>query len=252
MSKHKVTDVFSESELTFRLDSLSLDVGLDLRAVDFIQAMIHRSFVVNEASEPVEDLERLEFLGDSVANMIVSQYLYTHYPEWAEGQLSQAKAILISSYVFAECGKKLKLDRHIILSDTEQKAKAYNKTSVLEDVFEAFMGALFIHHGQDACQAIMQKVLIPYIPDYLKNPELLNGKSLLMEYLQKKQLPLPIYRVVNEEGLDHDKTFEIEVQVGNVSLGSALGSSKKKVEKQIALSAYFKIMENPEVLKELL
>lgn len=252
MSKHKVISVFSESELTFRLESLSLDVGLDLRAVDFIQALVHRSYVINEASEPVEDNERLEFLGDSIANMIVSHHLYTQYPEWAEGQLSQAKAILISSYVFAECGKRLKLDRHIILSETEQKANAYNKTSVLEDVFEAFMGALFIHHGYDACFDIIQKVLIPYIPDYLKNPELLNGKSLLMEYLQKKQLPLPVYRVVSEEGFDHDKTFEIEVKVGSVSLGTALGSSKKKVEKQIALAAYFKIIENPQILKDLL
>jgi ribonuclease III len=247
-----LTQIFSEEELSFRLKSLSSDTDLDLDAVDYLKALTHRSYVVGDDSQPVEDNERLEFLGDSIANALVSEYLYNTYPNWDEGRLSQAKSILVSGAVYADCAKQLSLGKHLLLSKTEMMARAYDKESVLEDAFEAFMGCIYQLKGLQVCTQILKKTLFPRVKDHLSNPNLINGKSMLMEYLQKASLPLPEYRVIEEFGLEHQKTFVIRVFIANIPMAQGKGSSKKIVEKQVAMESYNMITENPEILKALL
>lgn len=246
---YKLTDIYSSEEIQLKLNALSESTGLHLDSVDFLQAMTHRSFVFGESSEPVEDNERLEFLGDSIANMIVTEYLYGEHQSWAEGRLSQSKSILVGTEVFADCARKLGLDNHLIMSETERNAGANNKSTVLEDAFEAFIGVYYQQFGLEACKDIFKSKLFPYVNDHLNNPELLNGKSLLMEHLQAEGFDLPVYEVIRERGLDHEKLFTMHVKVGGVVLAIDEGSSKKKVEKSIAFQAYQRILEDPTLIE---
>ena len=242
----KLEEIFDTSEIENRLESMSKSLNLPLNNILYLQAMTHRSFVYGEASVAVEDNERLEFLGDSVANMFVTQALYSQNLQWAEGELSQAKSILVSSKVFSKLALHFNLNEHIILSEGEFKAQANLRENVLEDAFEAFIGALYLDKGIEKVFDFLEKKFQPKFSEFLSDSQLLNGKSLLMEHCQKNSWPLPEYKVLNEYGLEHDKTFEIAVFIGSKELATGKGPSKKSVQKEIALSAYQWIVEHPE------
>ena len=244
--RHKLTEIFNSQEIKSRLKSLSNDLEMELSEVIYLQALTHRSFIFGDASEAVEDNERLEFIGDGVANMIVGAKLYKLYPKWDEGELSQAKSILVSEEVFSQSAHKMNLVPHIIMSESEEQSGARERSNVSEDAFEAFIGAIFITQGLQACEKIFERFHFPNIDENLANPLLLNGKSLLMELCQKNKWPIPEYIQINETGLEHEKEFTFQVQIGNKVLAVGSGLSKKSVQKKIALNAYFQIMENKE------
>lgn len=200
-------------------------------------ALTHPSFA--QEPKPTDfHYQRLEFLGDSVLSLILTEHLYTLFPEEREGNLARYKAALIKGSFLAQLALQLNLPSFIQVSDAEMKSGGKNKPSILEDVFEAIIGAIF----QDShFESTRQCVLSWYqgIEHHLKNTlSSENPKGQLQEYLQKNNPNPDIkYTLIEESGPDHRKFFKVAVSVQEKILGSGKGSSKKNAEEKAALEA---------------
>ena len=202
----------------------------------YVQALIHRSFL--EHNEEVDlSNERLEFLGDSVLNLIIGEYLFKKYPDEEEGFLTKVRAKIVNRKTLGETGERLKLGDYLLLGSNLTRGTVYNSKSILSDTFEALIGAVYLDSGLQACELFLLKSLIKPI---MKMGEHLideNYKSQLLEYAQANKMEIPYYEVVNEEGPQHDRIFTVKVYVGKEISGTGKGKSKKSAEQNAAHEA---------------
>jgi ribonuclease-3 len=196
-------------------------------------ALTHRSYASERGLEYCN--ERMEFLGDSVLSAVVSLYLYTKYKD-NEGKLSQIKAQIVSAKGLSSWAKKIKLDRFIFISKSEELNCARQRESLLCDSFEAVIGAMFLDSNFEQVKTFVGKFLL-----LKQDIDLIDYKSSLQELVQAKFQTLPEYKVVKEYGPDHDKKFEIAVFVEGKQFGLGKGSSKKEAEQNSAEQAYRKL-----------
>ncbi len=199
----------------------------------YIQALIHRSYL-GKIDENDSSNERLEFLGDAVLNLIVANYLFDKFPEEDEGFLTKVRAKLVNRHTLSECAEKLRLNEFLILNKTLNDKSDRGIKTIQSDAFEAIIGALFLDLGLEACKKFIEKILIkPFIDsgEYLVDQ---NYKSQLLEYAQSEKLDLPVYKILNEEGPQHDRTFTVQVKVGEKLTGVGVGKNKKAAEQQAA------------------
>ncbi|HEY8465076.1 MAG TPA: ribonuclease III [Bacillota bacterium] len=180
--------------------------------------------------------ERLEFLGDSVLALIVCQYLYQHYPDYPEGKLAQLKSTLVSTSVLAGFAEKLQLNRFLRLGEGERKTHGSQKRKILEDLFEAFLGAYYLNFGLEATIKFVLPLIEECLPEIMRQAEAINAKSLLQELTQTKGI-VPEYRLVNEEGPPHNRTFTVEVYLGREKYGQGSGKTLKEAQSHAALEA---------------
>lgn len=206
----------------------------------FIQAFTHRSFL-NEAKIAVSSNERLEFLGDSILSFIVSDHLYTTFPQLDEGKLTNLRALLVNTKSLATVAKSLDFGKYLRLSKGEEESKGRQNQSLLADSYEAFIGALFLDQGIDAVKSFIQETLLYKAHDIVQKKALKDPKSLLQEYVQSKKQSSPVYKVLNEEGPPHAKQFTVGVYAMNTLLGQGEGKSKQEAEINAATSALEKI-----------
>lgn len=206
----------------------------------FIQAFTHRSYL-NEAAQKTESNERLEFLGDSVLSLVVSNYLFNKYPDFDEGTLTNLRSLLVNTRNLATVAKKLDFGKYLRLSKGEEISKGRQNQSLLANSFEAYVGALFLDQGLEAVFAFLLRVLLPNTKDLVDKNVLKDPKSLLQEYVQSKKQKSPIYKVLLEEGLAHEKIFTVGVFVQNLMLAKGQGRSKREAEEDAAKSALEKI-----------
>lgn len=204
------------------------------------QALTHRSFL-NETKEKIESNERLEFLGDSIISFVVSDYLYTNYPDFDEGKLTNLRSLLVNTRSLASLGQSLDLGNKLRLSKGEEESGGRNNLSLLADAFEAMVGAFFLDQGINATTEFIQEVLIPQAEVYIQKKVLKDPKSLLQEHVQSKKLETLIYRVVEEQGPAHAKVFTMGAYVGDKQLGTGVGHSKQEAEEKAAESALDRI-----------
>ena len=197
---------------------------------------IHRSCNDSTKQEIQPHYERLEFLGDSVVNMIVSNWLYHEWPNAAEGQLSKKKSILVSASVLSECAKMINLGKYLRLGVSEEKNQGRARDPLLADAFEASVGALWLDQGLEACEKWIQRLLLVRAHDILKDEKFQNYKSILLEYTQLKEHVTPTYTVLLEEGPEHIKSYTIQVEAIDV-VAVGVGSSKKKAEQEASQNA---------------
>jgi ribonuclease-3 len=202
----------------------------------FRQAFIHRSYL-NEAKEPLESNERLEFLGDSILSFIVSDHLFKTYPDFDEGILTNLRSLVVNTKSLAKTAKKLNFGEHLLLSRGEEDSKGRENESILANTFEAVIGALYFDQGLEAVGEFLHAVLIPNIEEYVKKKVFKDPKSLLQEYVQAKKQNSPLYKVLQEEGPAHAKKFTIGVFVENELLGEGTGKSKQQAEEKAAEQA---------------
>jgi ribonuclease-3 len=203
-----------------------------------IQALTHRSY------KPQHN-ERLEFLGDAVLNFIISDQLFTHYPEMTEGELSRARANLVNGEVLATLSCTLEVDQHIQLGQGEIKNGGMTRQSILSDCLEALIGAIYVDGGLETCRKI---VLSWYIDKFkqvaLKGPQK-DPKTMLQEYCQGNRMKLPQYTVVNIRGEEHKQTFQIRCEVEDFDIKAlGEGSSRRKAE-QSAAERFLNMIESP-------
>jgi len=200
----------------------------------FDLALTHRSWV-NEHKGKRTSNERLEFLGDAVLEFIVSRELYKTFPDKEEGYLTALRSNLVNTNFLAEIAENLNLGDMIYLSKGEEETGGRTNLSLLADTVEAIIGALFIDQGLSASEEFINKNLLIDLEKRAKLP-LKDAKSLLQEYVQSRSLPTPKYKVIKEEGPDHNKKFKIEVIVNEKSWGTGLGKSKAIAEQEAAKS----------------
>jgi ribonuclease III len=219
--------------------------GIRFRELEFLnQAFTHRSFA-NELSETGENNERLEFLGDSVLGLVVSQYLYETLPDQPEGELARIKSFVVSEASLSEIARGLRVDNFILIGKGEEYSGGRSKKAILADCLEAIIGAYYLDSGFPPVERFVHAMLIPEINKVLENRHAKDYKTLLQEYVQKRMKTYPKYRVVQKTGPDHDKTFWIEVHIGERAFGAGKGKNKKEAEQEAARIA-FEDMQVPE------
>ena len=217
-------------ELFKRLNIEPKDMSL------YKNAFSHSSYVNEHKAK--NDYERLEFLGDAVLDLVVADYLYTHYKE-TEGEMTKVRASYVcenANYCYAT---GLGLSKYILVGHGEQKEGGNLKKAIVADIFEALMGAIYIDLGFSTVRNVILKVVVPYI----ENPNVTffsDYKSSLQEYVQTEQKSLE-YKLVNEEGPAHDKRFTVDVVIDNIVYGTGIGTSKKEAEQEAAKVALNKL-----------
>lgn len=196
-------------------------------------ALIHRSFGNEHKHYKNINNEKLELLGDAVLGLVVAEYLYQKYPEEKEGVLAKIKSMAVSEPVLASISRKLRIGEYLLLSKGEMVTGGRDRNSILGDVFEAILGAIYLDSGFFAAKEYVLlhlKDMIDHIDDF---EEILDFKTILQEYCQKKYRDIPKYTLVGEEGPDHRKLFEMQVQIQN-NIAKAKGTNKKIAEQMAA------------------
>lgn len=196
-------------------------------------ALIHRSFGNEHKHYKNINNEKLELLGDAVLGLVVAEYLYQKYPEEKEGVLAKIKSMAVSEPVLASISRKLRIGEYLLLSKGEMVTGGRDRNSILGDVFEAILGAIYLDSGFFAAKEYVLfhlKDIIDHIDDF---EEILDFKTILQEYCQKKYRDIPKYTLVGEEGPDHRKLFEMQVQIQN-NIAKAKGTNKKIAEQMAA------------------
>ncbi|AEH44858.1 ribonuclease III [Thermodesulfatator indicus DSM 15286] len=226
-----------------RLEELSRKLELRFKnEALFLQALTHRSFVGDHPDWPYGDNERLEFLGDAVLDAIISHLLYNRFGrEYREGELSKMRAWLVNEERLARIAQKLELDKLILLGTGEEKGRGRQKPSILAATFEALVAAVYLDHGYDKVFQIVKKLFSRVISQAEKGL-LADHKTLLQEFTQALFKKTPKYILVKETGPEHAKKFFVEVKIGDETLASGKGSSKKAAEQAAAKKA-LKILE---------
>jgi ribonuclease III len=206
----------------------------------YVEALIHRSYLEENEQFSFSN-ERLEFLGDSVLNLIIGEYLFHKFPQEEEGFLTKVRAKMVNRNALSFVAENLNLGELLIISSSVPKSITHNSKSVLSDALEALIGAIYLDKGLETCKKFIQaKIIEPA----LKNGDHLvdeNFKSQLLEYAQANKLAIPVYHIVSEEGPHHDKTFISQVFVGEKVLGEGKGKSKKEAEQNAARIALNRI-----------
>jgi ribonuclease-3 len=191
-------------------------------------ALTHRSVGANNN-------ERLEFLGDSVLNLVISSRLYEVHPEAQEGDLSRMRARLVRGVTLTELASSIGLGKYLNLGEGEMKSGGFRRASILADAFEALIGAIFLDGGYSACQIEILRLFDPLIEDLPDVEQLKDAKTRLQEWLQARGRPLPEYRLMREEGADHAKKFHIQCKISDdANSVEAVGDSRRKAEQAAA------------------
>jgi len=185
-----------------------------------------------------QDYERLEFLGDAVLDLVVADYLYTHYDE-NEGEMTKVRASYVCENANYRYSTDLNLPQYIMVGHGEQKEGGKFKKAIVADIFEALMGAIYLDLGYATVRQVILNIVVPYIKN--KNITFFSDyKSSLQEYVQTEQKSLD-YKLISEEGPAHDRTFTIEVIIDNIVYGRGVGQSKKDAEQEAAKEALEKL-----------
>lgn len=210
-------------------------LGYKVESALLVRALTHRSYAYENGGLPTN--ERLEFLGDSVLGLVVTDTLYRTHPDLPEGQLAKLRAAVVNSRALAEVGRGLDLGSFIRLGRGEEGTGGRDKASILADTLEAVIGAVYLDQGLDSAAELVHRLFDPLIEKSSNLGAGLDWKTSLQELTATEGLGVPEY-LVTETGPDHEKTFTAAARVGGVSYGTGTGRSKKEAEQQAAESAW--------------
>jgi len=204
-----------------------------------IAALTHDSFFRRSDTDTcsTSPYERMEFLGDSVLGLIVAEYLFAHFPDKAEGDLSKYKSNIVSEKFLAKKALLIKLGEFIQMSDEERKNGGEERKSIIADTMEALICALYLDGGLNKSRQFIHKFIISGFEKDLFTAEMINYKSILQEYTQSKYQCTPQYVLQQESGPDHQKTFIMEVYINSKKYGLGEGPNKKEAQQRAALAA---------------
>ncbi|MBD3238970.1 MAG: ribonuclease III [Chitinivibrionales bacterium] len=201
------------------------------------RALTHKSALPQGEKAWLRSNERLEFLGDAVLNCLVTEYLFSRYPERTEGQLSKIKSLVVSRRVLGQCAARMGLGEHLILGSSERKSGGRSRRSLVSNAFEAVLGAIYLDGGLDSARHFLEQHLFCHIDEFVGSEEYVNYKSLILEMSQRDGFGIPRYVLVKTTGPDHAMQFRMRVEVAGVALGEGSGPNKKTAEQQAAYMA---------------
>ncbi len=201
------------------------------------QAFIHRSYINENPKSGLEHNERLEFLGDAVIELVVTDYLYRTYPNQNEGDLTAYRSALVNAVIMGEVAASLNMNDYLLLSKGEQKDTGRARQTILANTYESFVGALYLDQGYGACDTFVTSSLLSRLDDIIKTKSWKDAKSQIQEEAQERLGVTPSYKVMSETGPDHDKHFNIGVFFGEKKIAEGKGRSKQEGEQKAALAA---------------
>jgi ribonuclease-3 len=220
---------------TSNISELEVIIGIKFNSQDLLlQSMVHRSYLNEHANFHLPHNERLEFLGDAVLELVVTDFLYKNYSE-PEGELTNWRASLVNATMCATVATELQLEKFLLLSrgeaqDKNKKARNY----ILANAYESLVGAIYLDRGLETASDFIHKTIILKLPNIIENELYLDAKSKFQELSQEKYNITPTYKVLAESGPDHDKIFEVAVFIGEKKIASASGSSKQEAQMKAA------------------
>lgn len=206
------------------------------------RALTHRSYAHEASLDAGETNERLEFLGDAVLDLVISDYLYRKYDHLDEGELTRVRSSLVNMNSLAEIARDVGLGEYILLSRDEKADGGSDKTSIIADALEALIGAVYLDRGLQAARELVMDLFLERLQQAVAGELDFDYKSRLQELVVKKRGILPRYRL-REEGPDHCKTFFATVYVGDRKMGTGSGNSKKEAEQSAAREALRRLTE---------
>jgi ribonuclease-3 len=203
----------------------------------FLQALTHRSYLQFVQAPSMKSNERLEFLGDSILNLVIAEYLYSEFDTLPEGELTKLRSRLVSGAALVQHAMDIDLQQFLLLSTSADSALKRGSATLLADAYEAVIAAIYLDGGMDAARDFIYRHIITHT----RRDELMlsdkNYKSMLLEFVQAKKMPSPRYITVQEEGPNHARTFSVEVHVNGSRQGGGSGRSKKEAEQNAAREA---------------
>jgi ribonuclease-3 len=205
-------------------------------------ALTHRSYAFERGLGVTN--ERLEFLGDSVLGLVVTDMAYRSFPDLAEGQLAKLRAAIVNMTALADVARSLGLGSVIRLGKGEERSGGRDKASILADALEAVFGAVYLDRGLDAATALIERLFEPRMHAYVRGEGDRDYKTILQELASQRFRAMPDYRI-EERGPDHEKQFTATVFLAGEPLGSGTGRSKKEAEQQAAREAFARISARP-------
>lgn len=204
-------------------------------------AFTHSSYANEHKQGKHENNERLEFLGDAVLDLVVSKYIYEKFPDMPEGELSKLRAGVVCEGSIAKKAREMGLGEHLLLGKGEEASGGRTRDSILADVFEAVIGAIYLDGGMEQAEGYVLRIMVPEIILMKKSFRTLDCKTHLQEIIQQNSKSPLQYDIVGEIGPDHDKLFVAEVSHDSIVLGKGEGKSKKEAEQNAAYDALEKI-----------
>ncbi|MBU0612198.1 ribonuclease III [Patescibacteria group bacterium] len=205
------------------------------------QAFLHRSYINENPSVGLSHNERLEFLGDAVLELIVTDFLYKKYPNYTEGELTALRSALVNAIIISEVASKIGMNDCLLLSKGEAKDVGKARQYILANTYEAYVGAVYLDQGYDVVNKFVKETLLPYTEEIVSKKLWRDAKSLIQEKAQEFEGITPSYKVLHESGPDHDKHFTVGIFFGSNLVGEGKGKSKQEAEQKAAESA-LKIM----------
>lgn len=207
----------------------------------FQKALTHSSYTRENEIDNLVNYERLEFLGDAVLKLCVSDILFKKYPKYPEGELSKIRSIVVSDNTLAEVAEKIELGSLIIMGKQEEKTGGRERKSILACAFESILGAYYLDGKFTELFKFLEKALKPYIKEVDEHFENYNAKAILQEYTQGVNKKTPVYKIVEEKGPEHDKIFIVEVSYMDEVLATGSGKTKKEAQQEGAYNACKKL-----------
>lgn len=223
---------------------LTKALGYDFKQVELLfQALRHSSYVNEQVDSNMKDNERLEFLGDAVLDLAISHILMDLFQDAEEGKLSKFRAMLVGETGLYQIAQRLGLGEFLLLGRGEEQSRGREKPSILADTTEALMGALYLDAGFHKTMEIIRRLFTPLLERVETKEMHYDFKSLLQEFTQQNYKTLPKYRLVEESGPAHDKTFRVALTLNGVVLAEGEGKNKKEAEQMAAREALFCLKE---------
>jgi len=201
------------------------------------QAFIHRSFINENTNTSLSHNERLEFLGDAVLELVVTDFLYRKYPNYTEGELTALRSALVNAVIISDVASDIGMNDYLLLSKGEAKDNGKARQYILANTYEAYVGALYMDQGYDVADKFIRKTLLPKTEEIVSKKLWRDSKSLVQERAQEIVGVTPAYKVLAESGPDHDKSFTVGIYLGTELAGQGKGKSKQEAEQKAADNA---------------
>jgi len=216
------------------IKSLAKKIGVEFKNIELLQqAVTHRSYLNENRDYEQGHNERLEFLGDAVLELIVTQYLYNNFIN-PEGELTSWRSALVNGEMLAKIGQQIGVEKYLMMSRGEAKDKGRARQYLLANAMEAIIGAIYLDQGYDAAQKFVLKNVVVELKDILENKLYLDPKSYFQEKAQETNKVTPSYRVIKEWGPDHDKHFIVGVYLASELVAEGEGNSKQEAQREAA------------------
>ena len=220
------------------LEGIEKKIGIKFKNKNLLkEALTHRSFLNENSNWSPNHNERLEYLGDAVLELIVTEFLFKKYPKYQEGDLTSIRAALVNHIMLFTVAKDIDLEKFIYLSKGEAKDFSKAKNAILSNAVEALIGAVYLDQGYEITKNFISKNILTHLKEVFEKELFIDSKSLLQEIIQEKLKLTPTYKILEEEGPDHKKEFIAGVLFGQKIIAKGKGLSKQEAERNAAAAA---------------